>query len=183
MIRSTLMVAMAMMFLLVSADIVRAQVREKQKDVSEGDKAVSRALAKEGHEKLKEKQYEVAEHLLQQALQKDPFNSSAVYDLAEICNRTGKGQEAIRLYRRYLKSTADEGKTSERVMARIYLRKLDRQYGEMENRKTEVVEAAGDLLNEHGDELSKEQVEALEAVVSAFGGETGREKEGGESSD
>ena len=154
------------------------QQQEAEQAPTDQDRMVAQALAEAGHEKLKAKEYEAAEQLLRQALGKHPENPEAVYDLARVAQRLEKYGEATELYRRYLKLTEGEGKTQQRVMAGIYLKKLDREYGEMEELRKQVIEGANELLKEHGDDLSGKQKVALNALLTAFGQETSRKETG-----
>ena len=170
-------VAMGLVCLLAATVALAAeQQQEGEQAPTDQDRMVALALAEAGHEKLKAKEYEAAEQLLRQALEKHPDHPDAVYDLARVSQRLEKYGEATELYRRYLKLTEGEGKTQQRVMAGIYLKKLDREYGEMEKLRKQIIEGASELLKEHGDDLSGKQKLALNAVLTAFGAETRQHK-------
>jgi tetratricopeptide (TPR) repeat protein len=140
-----------------------------ERDPSEQDKVVAQALAESGHEKFQAKEYEAAEQLLRQALEKHPAKAQAVYDLARVSQWLEKYEEATELFRRYLKLTEGEGKTQQRVMAGIYLEKLDRKYGEMAKLREQAMKGAEKLLTRHEDALSREQKSALNDLLAAFG--------------
>jgi hypothetical protein len=170
-------VAICLLGLLAATVVVAGeQAGEPAHAPTEQDKMVAQALAEAGRDKLKAKEYEAAQQLLSQALEKHPGNPGAVYDLARVSQRLEQYGEATKLYRRYLKLTEGEGKTQQRVMAGIYLKKLDREYGEMEELRRQVVEGASDLLKNHEDNLNGKQKKTLQTMLEAFGHEAAVKK-------
>jgi tetratricopeptide (TPR) repeat protein len=164
-------VASAVLVSLVLATSVVAGQDEKGEGgkPTERDKVVAQALAEAGHEKLKGKEYEAAEQLLRQALEKHPDITEAVYDLARVLHSLEKFGEATELYHRYRKLTEGEGKTQQRVMAGIYLKKLDREYGEMQELRQQVIRCIRKLLKDHSEDLTARQKVACRSLLTAFG--------------
>jgi len=177
-VRSKMLMTFALVLLLLASGLRAA-------DVSDADRMVSEALVKGAKEKFRAGKHEDAANLLAQALDKWPGNAEGVHLFAQTREKQGKEQEAAKLYRRYLELTPDAGDTSERVLARLRVRKFDEKYDKLAARKARLLRDVKELLTDYADDLTAVEKRELEVLVAVLEGKKvkGPEEQHAEGSD